>query len=90
MNTLATCNDISESLFNSLYDQLMVNASKENEGLYQNALRLAKTKKQKVNCAGQYVGRWQILLNKWTEGKIANIYIVQCLSIGYVEECHLG
>jgi isocitrate dehydrogenase kinase/phosphatase len=90
MTNLANCNNISEKMFNSLYDRLMEKASQENESLYQQALRTAKTKKQKNNCSGQYIGRWQTLLNKWCEAKIANTYIFQCLSLGYVEECFLN
>lgn len=88
MNTsnLQNAKNCSESLFNSIYDQLEAEVSKEATALYNQALSKAKTNKQKAACAGSYQGKWFTLFDKWCHGKVANVFVLEALTLGYIEE----
>ena len=71
---------------NYIYEALQVHVGNEAQQMYTEALKKAKTKKQKSACAGQYIGRWYPVLNAWMQGKVLNLVILDALKVGFVPE----
>lgn len=83
---LAFCRDASESLFDSIYQQLQSKSAMENQSLYDAEIRKCKTQRQRNEKSGYYAGRWQKLFNLWVENKIENTFVLSCLSSNVVPE----
>ena len=71
---------------NKIYEALQAQVGNEAQKMYGEALKKAKTKKQKKACAGQYIGRWYPLLNAWMKGDILNLVVLDALKVGFVPE----
>lgn len=83
---LLTAKTCSESLFEKIYEDLYQRSKDENDAMYQQALNKAKTPRQRLKCAGAYVGRWQTVFNAWCRGKIANTFVLEAIQQGQVSE----
>lgn len=81
---MAYSNALPEATFNALYDTLTKKASNEHDAAYRSNLAKAKSRLQKLKCAGKYVGSWQRLLNNWLSQKVSNIHVYECLKLGCV------
>ena len=71
---------------NKIYEALQAHVSQEAEALYNAALNKAVTIKQKNACAGQHIGQWYPLLEKWMSDRVTNIAVRDALRLGYVPE----
>ena len=78
--------DLDAARQNKIYEALNSHVSEEAQALYEAALKVAKTRKKKLRCSGQYIGRWYPLLDAWMRGKVSNIEVRDALSLGWVEE----
>lgn len=70
----------------TLYLAIEGKVREEANCMYNEALRKAKTAKQKKACAGQYIGRWYPLLNAWMQGEVSNLAVRDALRVGFVGE----
>lgn len=81
---MAYASKLNEAKFNALYDALNEMQRRSAESQYHAKLKKAKTAKQRRECAGHYPSEWSELFNLWLRDKVTNLYVYDCLKIGYV------
>lgn len=81
---MAYASTLPESKFNEIYDQLELKVSESAEAQYQQALKLAKTKRQQKACMRGYPSEWSVLMKQWCCDKVSNLYVMDCLRLGHV------
>jgi len=83
-------NKLDEEQQSKISALILSKASLEHEQAYKANVVKAKNEKEKMRCAGKYVGKWQRLHNKWISLKVCNLYVFHCLQIDHVDNDPFG
>lgn len=83
---LMNAHNCSDELFERIYSDLELRVSSEASALYNQAVSAAKTKSQKIACAGSYKGKWFKLFDNWCSGKVENIFVLDAMSSNYIHD----
>ncbi|HDT5862687.1 hypothetical protein E4188_22865 (plasmid) [Aeromonas media] len=73
-----------EDKFAEIYDQLEERVAAAATAAYNMAIAKAKTRKQRIACAGHYPSDWSRLMGLWCQDKVSNLMVQDCLRVGSV------
>lgn len=81
---MAYASALPEERFREIYDQLEQRVDAAATAAYNAALAKAKTRKQRLACAGHYPSDWSRLMGLWCRDKVSNLMVQDCLRVGSV------
>ncbi|MNL54336.1 hypothetical protein D3C87_1776610 [compost metagenome] len=73
-----------EDKFAEIYNLLEERVAAAATAAYNMAIAKAKTRKQRIACAGHYPSDWSRLMGLWCQDKVSNLMVQDCLRVGSV------